>query len=49
MPIARASPKWTGAPWARGNREQILVAFTAWAGVSGRIETTIGRQYLLKL
>ena len=42
MPIAAGSPKWTGAPWARGNREQIRVAFTACSGVSGRIDTTIG-------
>ena len=42
MPIAAGSPMWTGVPWAFGKRAQMVVARMAWAGVNGRIDTTIG-------
>jgi hypothetical protein len=42
MPIAAGSPMCTGAPWARGKREVIRAARSAFAGVSGRIDTAIG-------
>ena len=40
--MAAGSPKWTGTPCARGKREHTSTARTACAGVSGRIDTTIG-------
>ena len=42
MPIAAGSPKWTGAPCASGKRRRSASPSIAWAGVIGRIDTTIG-------
>src|SRR5690606_20371663 len=41
IPMAAGSPRWTGAPWAAGNRDVISIARIASGGVSGRIDTTM--------
>src|ERR1700677_2279341 len=42
MPIECGWPRWTGAPCTEGKREVICTARIAWAGLKGRMETTMG-------
>ena len=41
MPMARGSPRWIGAPWTEGYREQIWIASIASAAGIGLMLTTI--------